>query len=838
MNIQTMNILTFIIIFLLLNIVQSKAPPALDGSGEIFIKDALLFELKARPYLASQITILHQPLSLTSLDKLMTDHSEMAIFLNETCEMIAQHYTVSQGARVTRQTLNRHRYVVLDKEKHSQYRSEQMCIRNQMRLPEPTTDREIRELATFLKKNSITATFIGTTYDIRSRRNYFTTKGIPFSDEIFKDTRISSGRNNNVIPKLYYQSDDYTARLTVLAEGEIKIYHGPQTQGIDSKLIETLHHKGNGEELQYKHMRRESVVCEIPPGDSETKNSGNEYFRQKNTITLCKTANKVIADSAQRTKTMLTNTTQMYGLEWDNSRTKRIVGLLAKVVPSLFSPSILLDIFNQYKTDKRLDQHDQAISNNNERIIEQAKEMDKLSIHTEEIEREQQALKTSLRQTRDRVRQLEQLREIDQTLITALALNQNLESGIINAINELKEFLSQVQENKIPHKMLRPIAEYLEGKGLPTQALSLGKDRPILLDRKVRNRTIHLYATFIEGQNKWDLFEITPLPIQSKGKQYKRRIPYTHVLVDRQQKQFSILNEEETKHCQNNVCDKGNIRKQVINDQCGIISLVGEPTNKDCPKIEETSEAFFKNTEHGIVYVVPKKLQARASCINERDLAGIDKEITLVNTGLIKLPPGCDLVVNRPSITMKGPLPQIFRTYNGLVMKLVNDTTKLISEKKNSTLSTLEEKTRGKLSEIVKEKVKKIMITLTIVCVIIGIIILMIFISQGSSIFLVYRRISRVKNRALDIKKRVLDDINSLSQTTSALRNRITGHADPYLHLGQEARKVTFDNTYQSTEGAHAEISGYTTPANHIIVMPPTNSAPTQSNWSAAQQTV
>lgn len=252
------------------------------NNQSLFIKDSLLFELKNRPLISNQITTLQQSYSIHGLFQSLEQHQQLGHLLNETCIMIPNHYTVSQGERLKELRLvhdtgskiyNPYKqnpdalppYHMVRKIPETEYMAKYLCQQAGMKMPEPKNAEEVQLLAYFLKQNDVMDTFIGVTFDIKTMRNVLTTTGIPIEAKLYNGMpkeKIISPRGD--IIKLDYTVDDFGAKFTVTDTGYIKYWGTPENlTTMDMNLHLTL---TSDEHTVYTHLgvndaRRISVWC-------------------------------------------------------------------------------------------------------------------------------------------------------------------------------------------------------------------------------------------------------------------------------------------------------------------------------------------------------------------------------------------------------------------------------------------------------------------------------------------------------------------------------------------------------------------------------------------------
>lgn len=744
----------------------------------LFIKDSLLFEIKNRPYVATQLTILHQPFSLKSLYDALDNHSALAQRFNESCYFIEQKYTDSQGGRKEEKPDQQHRmlygnknqdeiilpkYKVVTYHDHTEYQARQMCKEKNMKLPEPITDIEMEELGQFLKENKVNESFIGMIFDIKSMKNLYPTSGKTFQKDAFLKRKMHTNEGKYLDP--FMQQDDFNAKYTVNDKGEMTRWSLPSsTPGLDNGLIEKLRYQGKLELSKYLRQTKKPVVCEYKKNPTERKNELiKEELEMLNTYNTCKAAGQILRNTNARIHRKLDKTLEDFGLKKVYREKRQWLQLAAAVLPTLISPSGIVNTYSRLQTANQIRQREKAIQMNSQKIRSQARDLEMIQFEGNKLKREQQNLRWALDKTNEKLHTLEQYKELDQNILSVIATNQHLEIGIIQLISELREFLKDTQNNRIPAKMRSTVQKYIQEKGIRPEAIILRKDNPILIEKTLINDTINIFVTFEEGQDRWDLFEITPMPIYIDGKQYRKQLQYKNILVDKDQQQFAILTEEENTECLQSVCSQGKVRREVLDDKCGIICLVGQKADQKCPTTEEVVEPYFVNTQKGVAYAVPEPVIARASCKDEMDKAGVDKEVSLEQLGILHLPPGCDLIITRPFIKMIGPLSQIIRRNSQISTSNETPSLKKINLDKHQFTGSITHEVKEKLIQTVKNRMNNTIWALIVTLIVVGTLLITLCTLSGWSVIVLVKRWRKIKESTKELKEKLISEIDTFS---------------------------------------------------------------------------
>lgn len=874
----------FVLLLTLLYIQRLPAEPLFQSNNaSLFIKDSLLFEVKNRPRMASAITTLHQPISLEELFALVQQHTTLSYYLNETCEMIMRHYVndfaISHytdakevgGIPVNRNTrelftsthrlvqpasleqpLEKHEkrglkfyntvqtqlkkplkmYEVINRTPQTEYDSVRACEKAGMMLPEPITDQEIADLSYFLMTKSLPETFLGVTFDIKTMQNRFTYKGHSVSAQNIPIMENRTMNYKGELINLELTRDDYETKFTLTNSRYLKIWTVPEEYRMFGKTNSDQPISSQSTKV-HNSPHKAPIICEyIETVEERTKELKNKELEAKNSHEICQTAHTIVRETIENMLEEINKMLHQNGLiAANNERPKRqlanlataLIPAVSSAIPSimtLFSPSTIKDTYTQYQKEKKFGLTESAIREQGRRLAEQAKHLKEIDIQVDDTIREQTYLKWAVQETRERVTVLEKYREIDQHILAIIALNQHLERSLDRLIDEINQMFREIQSGLIPQRLRPQIQEYLQGKGFTTSDIILQDHDPILVQKEVYNRTIHIYITFEEGQDIWDLFQITPLPIYVDGKQYRRYLTYNHVLVDKEQQHFAVISEQDSIDCMQTLCDKATIRREVLDDECGVICLVDKQADSNCPIVEEKVEPFFVNTEHGIAYTVPEETKARASCSDRNDIAGVDAEFTLKDVGIIHLPPGCDLIIKRPLVKMKGPLSPIYRSFTGVKNVYVNRNSDHIRMEIHKFPELLTQTAQETIWKAMKDKINTTGWMLIGTVTVLIILVIAIYIASGGSIYHLYKKLKQIALRTRDIKEKVETELETFNKMTKELneaekQKTRTEVNEDYIEM---SRAVSlYDTPRRSTGGLYATHIPQSRPLRQIL---------------------
>jgi hypothetical protein len=118
--------------------------------------------------------------------------------------------------------------------------------------------------------------------------------------------------------------------------------------------------------------------------------------------------------------------------------------------------------------------------------------------------------------------------------------------------------------------------------------------------------------------------------------------------------------------CLSGVCPVRHVLREIKDDKCGVIALVDLPYHDDCPVAFGTVDPIFIQNVNGLVYSVPHGITARLSCKGKWDRAGDEGVHLLEGIGVVSIPNGCDLLIDKPEITLQGPVFEVFRSITSL----------------------------------------------------------------------------------------------------------------------------------------------------------------------------
>ena len=226
---------------------------------------------------------------------------------------------------------------------------------------------------------------------------------------------------------------------------------------------------------------------------------------------------------------------------------------------------------------------------------------------------------------------------------------------IYAGIEELDDTLQSLAHNQIPGRFLNGIRDFFTRSDNGHTATRLKEEDPISVEPEVEDeKTLHVLMTFQQGQEKWKLIQVIPLPTYEKGYQ-ELIVPTTeYALIDREGSKYIPLTKIQAQDCKTEVCAQTAPMESVRDDPCTMKHYREEiDITSEC-QIEVTkAKPMFKTTDIGIIYAVPSRIKVKIVCSEEEE-GSQDKD--LEGKGLIRLPPGCELVMLHPYMKVAGPI--------------------------------------------------------------------------------------------------------------------------------------------------------------------------------------
>lgn len=393
---------------------------------------------------------------------------------------------------------------------------------------------------------------------------------------------------------------------------------------------------------------------------------------------------------------------------------RRAASLLKHITPFLKSNPIPIlmgvsgighSIWRNYKTNKKFEEQLKIIQENRRRIEAQATELGTVKLEVIENYDTLNAIKIEMFKTQ------EQLQSMYNTL-NIVAATQILQKTLLKVTqetniiaedtqiqyNNLVEILLSVSSDTIPGVFLPEIKAKANVLGLSGDQMLPNPERAVSISPLVEKGKINIYANFITGERKWEMYKIISIPRFSNGQSFTTETEFNYALVGKAQGQFMPLTNEEARACKMGACDPTGIVKRINDDNCTIKMIALSAPNANCPVKTSQQTPYFKSTINGLIYSVPTNTVGRLHCPNRVNLTkiGIDEVIELKGMGIYDIPTGCDFRINDPEVIVLGPPKTIHEgpIANGR-LKLQSSST----ANKNQTFSTHRQEQRAIRSE-------------------------------------------------------------------------------------------------------------------------------------------
>lgn len=689
-----MNLICFILCLLSLQGIDTDH--ATDG--EIFLQHSTAFSLLGRPYAVKTRHIFYQTYNITAIYKSFKDRNK---FLNTVENVCNTTLPAIFSRSIKYEPRNRRSLTTLEEKTTEEmlynfrYGSEyhpviarKICEEENMTLPEPLDDKEVKALAYYLNKKNIGRAALGVTRGIDGKLEF-----------VHAGEHISLDRYPNI---------------TISVTGDLAAHKGNMKEQFNFLLTRRVYWctlvvtKQAILQFQCIHENAVPIVCQvIPKFEPRLKKSILKPHRDyTKAIDLCKMASKHF--NATRTRQVnrfkrildlagFTLTDQVEGLEPMTRLEKRMIWIaLAKSLS--FIPGLVYDMYKDYMMNKKISAVEADVAEIAVAVKKQATTLESIKIDIDNLRSIDQNLKDRLDYVEENVETLFDMNVAMEVVQEIIMFHDEVSAQTDDALNQLQDIVNILMQSKVPLPTIAKLKEYSLRRDLPKQAFVLSPDKPIGLDPEVKNGQIGVFATFLEGDTKWDMYQVIPIPYFVKNKKLVRRIPYNYVLVDNQRINFAAIHEQDVALCIEGVCPLRHVIESINSDPCGVRAMVLKP-EVECAIDEEPSSPFFMQATQGLIYSVPTTYRGRLACQGELDKAGMEGTYDLKGQGILVLPSGCDLVVHDHKVIIHGPPQEIFRKVNGLTVTISEVDEDFWNQKK----SELEERPKIKEAEMKKE---------------------------------------------------------------------------------------------------------------------------------------
>lgn len=694
------------------------------------------------------------------------------------------------------------KYRLIFKQPVSKYQAQKMCEVHNMKLPEPLVDQELVELGQYIALCGVEQVYLGTFFDQATHTHRFIQDGralvTMFETPVISTTVELSKEPWKVL------TDDSNLKFLVTFKGELRIDPMAETSKAMSRLRE--------QPLGYWHIQKEEykrepsdvlkaearpVVCEkvVKPSYIHPEESTSLHYNQPyglNSIsTHCEELTHRIRFSRAQAVDKLLSLLMDFGLEVEpiSVAAIKVKQKRAKRFAVLAIAKLGWDMYNSYVTEKRFRRIEQQIAIDKTQLIAHTKELlqhsNQLSVLTSDVQRleaVQKEILSALKMVSEEIVLIKYTQLLDQVLLHTSSLLSQAEINIATALQELTDVLTSAAQSQIPRNFVRAIRHYLEIKDKPVETLQQRKTSPIGIYPVVEDYKIHLFASFLEGKDRFDLYEVIPLPYFKDGLSYRRTINYNFALVDSRQAYYTPLTSLEAKECETGICTVKRTAHRTSDDKCGVVALSDIRMDPKCPFEEGIEEPFLRHTPQGLLYAVPRPITGRLSCLDELDVPGREGTVVLKEMGMISIPPGCSIISDAPFLDVPGPPRKIIRKMEGLIIV------------KETPFEDFKLSPKANVTSLAFNHFEKKTHTLGIVLMIVGIIVILvigvILTPMTVKMYLIRRSVHRVKKRATSaktafdsevgkIKENFALDVGTILHTIQGMKQRMEMYKPP-----------------------------------------------------------
>ena len=665
----------------------------IDLKGELLIVRGTAFSLLGRPNLVKNKQIFHQTYNLTKVLDLFDRISYLGKLVSTQCTDYVEkvgNLTYSdrfKPGRSERSNLLPRKYEVLDRVFTSAYEAQMHCEKAGMKLPEPMSDQDVIEIASTLREHNLPRVAAGVIFDDNTYTWRYKHSGkIPETSWFSYDILHYAVNLDPPLGKasLHYRIDDRNSNLFIELPARLIF----RTIGSEKYSNSYLELSGNAK--NYFDFKKTPVLCErlaetkdIPTQESiERDDRTNQEWGR--TIDLCKITAAHINQSAEMLTDRFARIVNQAGLYFEKpsrvstqlerkvmwgspikSKDKRfLMAALGKMLT--FIPGLALDIYKEFILDRRINNLESTLEDTLKQVKTHSTRLTTIELQLKDITILTHSLTLMVQRLYHIVSSIRDMHAVTQTLAAINLHHQEILMHAHDSLIQLDDVLTSLMNHKIPISMTGNIRKFVTIKNEEDSAFMLSPDRPIGLDPVIKDDLIHVFTTFLEGGPKFDLYQITPLPYFENSISVTRKLNYEFVLIDGRRRFFAPLTREDLPFCLSGVCPVRHVLQEIQDDKCGVIALLDTPFHPDCPATFGTTDPVFIQSSQGLIYSVPNKITARLSCQGKADKAGIEGEPILEGVGVVTIPNGCDLLVDKPDIIMQGPVHEILRSIASL----------------------------------------------------------------------------------------------------------------------------------------------------------------------------
>ena len=466
-------------------------------------------------------------------------------------------------------------------------------------------------------------------------------------------------------------------------------------------------------------------------------------------------------------------------------------------------------VWSNYKTNKKFSEQRRTLINSRKHLNEQSTTLQTLKMDTITNEEDIQSTKEDMiniqnefLQVRHLVHSIDAAVTLQNTIMQVRMKNDEIRDIANNNIAEISETLISVRANVIPGVFTPTLRKGAAQLGIDGKQLLPNPERPINLSPLISEGQLDLYANFLAGTDKWEMYRITPIPKFRDNKAYTRKADFEYALIGLAQERYIALDLDEARACKRGACKTTGVIRFLADDPCTVRMLsLGEP-DKNCHINESPGDPFLRSTASGLIYSVPEKVTGRLHCEGaERAKIGHDGTIVLDGMGIVNIPPGCALITNAPDVAkIIGPPREHDLRANNTLIQHVGKAIAPKPEKDNNNKRTEAIKAATQLTHGVKRNNKRIagMTTAIIMLIIASVVLILIFTGKIACVALLHRKVMKKiakANTAAKTAKQAMDHgfnsivkhadgLTKILQDRNALNNYLEGttHQLPLQH--------------------------------------------------------
>ena len=410
--------------------------------------------------------------------------------------------------------------------------------------------------------------------------------------------------------------------------------------------------------------------------------------------------------------------------------------------------------WSNYKSNKKFSEQRKSLIKSREHLNRQSTTLQTLTMQTsantediKEINMEMLTVQTEFEQIKILVHKLDRAASLQNTISQVRMKNDEIRDTANINIAEISETLISVRANVVPGVFTPILRKGAAQLGIEGNQLLPNPENPVSLSPLISNGRLDLYANFLAGTDKWEMYRVIPIPKFRDNIAYTRKTDFEYALVGLAQERYIALDTDEARACKRGACKTTGVIRFLADDPCTIKMLaLGEP-KIGCKVNESPGDPFLRSTTSGLIYSVPQKITGRLHCEGaDRAKIGHDGTITLEGMGVVNIPPGCALITNAPNIAkIIGPPREHNLRNNGTLIRHLGKAIAKSQDEKIKVKQTTEIKTATKITEGVKKNKAKIagITTAITILIIASALIIIMFAGKITCIAILHRKVMR-----------------------------------------------------------------------------------------------